>query len=164
MGEIGSTWGGGVLFHRTPSDPTKKFQNIEIARLSSLLCYLLHMTKTTALRGLLFMFLTFITFAAAADPVGGEKRGRGLIAPRGVEVDTFEVACRADETTVFEVAGDGDGDIDCQLEDENGNQVDADSGPRDGCRVTTNPRWTGPFTLKVINRGRYPSAYLVRVW
>jgi hypothetical protein len=103
-----------------------------------------------------------VASTASADPVGGTKRGRGVIAPG--ETDTYEVVCRADELTVFEVNGDGDGDIDCKLYDEGGHQVDSDTSPRDGCRVSVPPAWTGAFELRVTNAGRYTSAYTVKVW
>lgn len=106
--------------------------------------------------------LSLITSAASADPVGGSKYGRGVL--QAGERDSYTVYCRADETTIFQITGDGDGDLDCRLEDEHGNVVDSDYGPQDGCRLSVIPRRAGSFTLYMYNSGNEATLYHARFY
>jgi hypothetical protein len=60
-----------------------------------------------------------VASTVSADPTHGAQSAYGVIAPG--EVDVFTTRCNADEVTVFAVLGDGDGDTDCYLYDDNGN-------------------------------------------
>jgi hypothetical protein len=57
------------------------------------------------------------------------------------------------ETTQVLVNGDGDGDVDCFLYDENGNVVAADNSVEDRCYLRVVPKWRGVFILRIINNG-----------
>jgi len=106
--------------------------------------------------------ITLLTATAAADPTYGTQSGHGVIAPG--ELDVFAVRCNSDETTVFAVVGDGDGDVDCVLLDGNGNEVGRDNDYTDTCRIMVTPRWTGLFRLEIRNNGRFASAYFLRAF
>lgn len=49
--------------------------------------------------------------------------------------------------------GDGDTDLDVYVYDENWNLITKDDDYSDRCYVSWNPRWTGRFHIKVVNRG-----------
>lgn len=51
------------------------------------------------------------------------------------------------------VVGDGDTDLDVYVYDENWNLITSDTDYSDRCYVSWNPRWTGRFHIKVVNRG-----------
>ncbi len=102
-----------------------------------------------------------ITSAAVAGDVRGTYRDRDVLASgQGV---TYNLVLEENETTFIGVNGDGDGDIDCGLFDGNGNLVDRDGSSKDGCTLTVNPKWTGKFTLKLINAGDIASVYTLLV-
>jgi hypothetical protein len=63
---------------------------------------------------------------------------------------------------IVTVQGDGDTDLDLYVYDEFGNRVAADEGPTDHCSVIWTPRWTGTFTIKVVNRGALSNRYRLR--
>jgi len=66
---------------------------------------------------------------------------------------TFTATFAGGEIATVAVVGDGDTDLDLYVYNENGNLVGKDDGPKDDCIVTWTPRWTGRFTIKVVNRG-----------
>lgn len=100
--------------------------------------------------------------SASADPVGGEKTDRDLLRPdQGVR---YTVVLRAKETTIVNVNGDGNGDIDCAIYDENGNMITSDYSGRDGCSMSVTPAWTGEFFVRLINNGDESSIYDLRIW
>jgi hypothetical protein len=57
------------------------------------------------------------------------------------------------------VRGDGDTDLDLYVYDSNGNLVAKDDDYTDRCYVSWVPRWTGRFTVKIVNRGPIPNNY-----
>ncbi len=70
---------------------------------------------------------------------------------------TFTETFRAGE--IATARAEGDGDIDMYVYDENGRLIDQDTAS-DGepvCRWT--PRWTGQFTIKIVNADRYSVDY-----
>jgi hypothetical protein len=69
---------------------------------------------------------------------------------------------RGGETAVVRVKGDGDSDLDLYVYDENGNLVGADRDSTDNCLVIWKPRWTGKFTIKVVNCGPMANRYQLR--
>ena len=102
-----------------------------------------------------------LTRIASADPIGGEKQGWG-IAPPG-EAATYEVL--TDELpTVFQLTGDGDGDIDCFALDTNGNVLARDTRYYDGCRLTVGRGYVSIVRFKFINNGHIASQYTVRIY
>jgi hypothetical protein len=48
---------------------------------------------------------------------------------------------------------------DLYVYDENGNQVAADDDLTDECFVSWVPRWTGVFTIRIVNRGSVYNRY-----
>ena len=67
----------------------------------------------------------------------------------------------AHELAMVTVHGDGDTDLDLYVYDENGNCVASDTSLGDQCVVTWTPRWTGSFTIRVVNRGFLPNNYTI---
>ncbi len=100
--------------------------------------------------------LCAIAGASMAGDVRGPQEWRGLVRPGQLVKVGFIL--RGDETTRIHVNGDGDGDIDCVLQDENGGVVDKDLDETDTCLVRVTPMRTGDFTLVVKNNGRVSSA------
>lgn len=49
--------------------------------------------------------------------------------------------------------GDGDTDLDLYVYDGNGNLICSDTDLSDRTYCGWTPRWTGPFTIKIVNRG-----------
>lgn len=77
--------------------------------------------------------------------------------------DTYTIRFRGGERACVVVSGDGDTDLDVYVYDENGNLVGSDTDYGDDCVVVWNPRWTGPFTIKVKNLGRVYNRYSLAV-
>ena len=59
------------------------------------------------------------------------------------------------------VSGDGDTDLDLYVYDSNGNLIEMDEDGSDQCVVSWTPRWTGRFTIKVVNRGSIYNRYTI---
>lgn len=95
--------------------------------------------------------------ASWAGAVPGPKRSQSVIQPRGV--DEYKVVFRAGEIASIAVVGDGDSDLDLYVYDENGELVAADEDDTDDCIVRWTPRWTGKYTVHVVNRGRLANEY-----
>ena len=55
--------------------------------------------------------------------------------------------------------GDGDTDLDLYIYDGNGNLVCSDTDLSDRTYCGWTPRWTGAFTIKIVNRGRVYNRY-----
>lgn len=68
---------------------------------------------------------------------------------------------RGGESAVVVVSGDGDTDLDLYVYDANGNFITSDTDYSDDCVVTFTPRWTGYFTIKIVNRGRVYNRYVI---
>jgi len=90
---------------------------------------------------------------------GGPKVGHDTIDPYGI--DTYSITLLGDEYAKIEVYGDHSTDLDLYLIDENGNQVAKDEGPTDHCMVDGVPKWTGPFKVRILNRGGSSNSYVV---
>jgi hypothetical protein len=73
--------------------------------------------------------------------------------------DQTTVIFFANQTAEFAVVGDGDGDLDCYVFDNNGNTVAFDNSSFDGCSLQWHPIWTGYFVLKVVNSGNITDIY-----
>jgi hypothetical protein len=65
------------------------------------------------------------------------------------------------EWEVLVVSGNGYTDLDLYVYDENGNLIAKDDDNSDDCLVRFIPRWTGRFTIKVVNRGDYANRYTI---
>jgi hypothetical protein len=75
--------------------------------------------------------------------------------------DVFEIRFRVGELAVVTVSGDGDTDLDLYVYDENGNLVDKDDDYTDECVAIWIPRWTGRFTIRVVNIGAVYNRYRI---
>lgn len=75
--------------------------------------------------------------------------------------DTYCEVFRANEEARIIVAGDGDTDLDLYVYDENGNLIESDADNTDFCVVRFTPRWTGPFTIRIVNRGSVSNVYRI---
>jgi hypothetical protein len=96
--------------------------------------------------------------AAYAGALGGPKIARESVGSRSV--DRYTITFRAGERgRVWAV---GDGDIDIEVYDENGNLIARDNDDDAEPEVAFTPRWTGPFTIRVINNERYRVDYVLR--
>lgn len=86
-----------------------------------------------------------------AQAVGGGKSGTFRLAAMSYKL--FEVTFRKGHPARVALKGDGDTDLDLLVFDENGNKVASDEDNTDTCIVEWTPRWTGKFTIKVVNHG-----------
>jgi hypothetical protein len=107
----------------------------------------------------LTMFASLGHAAAQADPLGGAKQQTTSVVAGGT--DTYRLMLMGGEDTIIRVRGDGDTDLDLLVYDENGNLVASDVNLGDSCTVHMRPRWTGPFIIKVVNRGSVYNAYTI---
>lgn len=93
--------------------------------------------------------------AAAAGQTRGALNGPYQHYDRiyGNTSDTYTIRFRGGELAEVGIVGDGDTDLDLYIYDENGNSIVYDNSYSGNCYVSFYPRWTGPFRVKVINRG-----------
>jgi hypothetical protein len=97
------------------------------------------------------VLLAMSVVPALAGAVGGPKYGRYRVGAHSSR--TFTVSFYGGETGRVAVSGDGDTDLDLYVYDALGNLIAADEDETDDCVVSWVPRWTGSFTIKVVNRG-----------
>jgi hypothetical protein len=91
---------------------------------------------------------------------GGPKATRTVVRAR--TTDTFRpISFRGGEAAVVAISGDGDSDLDLYVYDEFGNQICRAESRSDDEICRWNPRWTGPFTIRVRNLG---VANYYRLW
>lgn len=81
---------------------------------------------------------------------------------RAHSTDSYSIRFRGGESAIVTVSGDGDTDLDLYVYDENGNLIDSDTDRTDQCICTFNPRWTGPFTIRIKNLGNVYNRYVLR--
>jgi hypothetical protein len=123
------------------------------------------MTKHTSIRNhrsfLAAAVLAMIT--AISGPMTASAAFCGAVDARAR--DTYEdvFMFRAGQSRTVIVEGDHDTDLDCFLYDENGNEVDRDDDYTDTCVLGVTPRWTGEFSLVVVNYGHVYNAYCVEI-
>ena len=97
-----------------------------------------------------------------ADPVGGPKYNHSSV--KAYSSDTYNVTLRANESTIISLRGDHDTDLDLYVYDERGRMVDLDNDYSDNCVCEVVPRWTGRFTIKIVNRGAVYNRYTLDVY
>lgn len=73
--------------------------------------------------------------------------------------DVYDINFAGGEPAAVYIEGDGDTDLDLYVYDENGNLICSDTDYTDRLLCTWNPRWTGPFRIKIQNRGNVYNAY-----
>lgn len=102
------------------------------------------------------------TLLALADQVkvdNGTSRGRvGGAAEhddcvRANSTDTYTIRFIGGEEAEVAVIGDGDTDLDLYIYDSNGNLIEKDDDYTDRCYCSWTPKWTGSFSIKIMNRG-----------
>jgi hypothetical protein len=113
-------------------------------------------TKITLFTALVLAVLTFTGVAVAGD-TRGPRVAHSSVEAFGTHSYTFFF--RGEERWAIAVSGDGDTDLDCYLYDAGGNLVASDDDASDECRLGGVPRWTGTFTLRIVNRGRVYNTY-----
>lgn len=93
----------------------------------------------------------------------GSSRGPGYAFEnvRALSTDVFNRTFIGGQTAIISVDGDGDTDLDLYVFDENGNLVDSDTDSTDYCVAVFTPRWTGSFTIKIVNRGSISNNYSI---
>jgi len=106
------------------------------------------MKKIASILG--FLTVMGVAFTSAASPVI-QFSDTIVLSPN----DKFTHAFLLDrlEVTQVMVNGDGDGDVDCFLFDENGNAVASDNSAEDRCYLRVVPKWRGLFILRIVNVG-----------
>jgi hypothetical protein len=88
---------------------------------------------------------------SARGAAGGPRSTRTVV--RGGGTDQFRITFIGGEPAAVGISGDGDSRLDLYVYDENGNAVCNRVGPGDDAICRFNPRWTGPFIVRVVNRG-----------
>lgn len=59
------------------------------------------------------------------------------------------------------VSGDGDTDLDLYVYDSNGNLISSDTDYSDDCYVRWVPKWTGRYTVRIVNRGPVYNRFVI---
>lgn len=80
---------------------------------------------------------------------------------KGNGTDTYQVSFIANYLAEVAVSGDGDTDLDLYVYDSNDNLIARDIDYSDDCYVCWVPKWTGRFTIKVVNRGPVYNRYVI---
>ena len=111
---------------------------------------------SVALTALLIVGAAVQTLAGA---VPGPKATRERVQARST--DFYAVTFRRGEIARVALSGDGDTDLDLYVFDESGNLIASDEDGSDDCYVSWVPRWTGSFTIKVVNRGYVANDYTI---
>jgi hypothetical protein len=91
--------------------------------------------------------------------VGGPRQG--LHAVNSKSTDSFQLAFTAGRLAEIVVSGDGDTDLDLYVYDANGNLITYSEDYSDDCYVSWVPKWTGAYTIKIVNRGRVYNRYVI---
>ncbi|MDR3095147.1 MAG: hypothetical protein LBU62_10995 [Bacteroidales bacterium] len=101
----------------------------------------------------------------AEAKLGQKSRGRvggpGYKASRlyANRYELFQAKFWQDDLAEILVTGDGDTDLDLYVYDENDNLITRDEDYTDDCYVRWYPKWTGVYTLKIVNRGKVYNDY-----
>lgn len=97
--------------------------------------------------------------SSARGASGGPKSLRTVVCTNCN--DTFRVTFDGGMPAYVAISGDGDSRLDLFVYDENGNNVCRQVGPGDDAACRWHPRWTGPFSIRVVN---YGIANQYRIW
>jgi len=92
-----------------------------------------------------------VTGVGFAGAVGGPRANTTRVNARATDVYTISFRCG--ETARIVVDGDGDTDLDVYVYDEFGNLITKDDNKHRLLRGQLHPPFTGPFTVRVVNRG-----------
>lgn len=67
----------------------------------------------------------------------------------------------ANELAEILVSGDGDTDLDLYVYDSQGNLIASDTDYSDDCYVCWIPKWTGRYTIRLVNRGPVYNRFVI---
>jgi len=95
----------------------------------------------------------------ARGAVTGPARGEYVLNGRCYQ--DFVVSFVGGERAEVAVDGDDDTDLDLFIYDQNGNLIISDTRAGDFGGVYWTPRWTGPFTIRVVNLGTVWNHYVI---
>ncbi len=119
---------------------------------------ILNRAKTLAAgRQDLLAMIADVDAITAKGRVGGPGAIRTAVAARGT--DQFKIKFRGGQQAIVVAEGDGDTDLDLFVYDENGHLICQDINYDDTVICGWTPRWTGNFTVRVVNRGRVYNRY-----
>ena len=91
--------------------------------------------------------------------VGGPKRSTDVV--KALSIDSFSIGFRGGEVARVAISGDGDTRLDLYVYDESGNLIDSRVGPGDDALCTWVPKWSGKFTIRIVNRGLVANQYVI---
>jgi len=114
-------------------------------------------TITTILLAVMMAMASVIP--SFADAVGGPKEDVKRIEARSYR--DFTVSFIGGREARVALKGDGDTDLDLYVYDENGNLIASDEDNTDLCVARWQPRWTGAFRIRVVNRGAVYSVFSI---
>ena len=97
--------------------------------------------------------------ASHRGSVNGPSRAYEIV--RGNSTDTYQISFVANYLAEIFVSGDGDTDLDLYVYDSRGNLIASDTDYTDDCYVCWIPRWTGRYTVKIVNRGPVYNNYVI---
>lgn len=93
--------------------------------------------------------------------VYGPYRMDDVVRPKTADIYRFKFT--GGELATVYVSGDGDTDLDLYVYDENNNLVCSDVDYGDECLCMWVPRWTGTYTIQILNRGYLSNRYVAAV-
>jgi hypothetical protein len=101
------------------------------------------------------LLMAFLALACVTPGWAGAKGGSQSNTFRldGRTYRDFTVTFVGGEAAEVGVKGDGDTDLDLLIFDEFGNKIASDEDNTDRCYVRWVPKWTGKFTIRVVNHG-----------
>ncbi len=110
------------------------------------------------------MFATLAMILAGSAAFAGAVPGPQSADERvnANSTDRYEITFRGGEEARIVVDGDGDTDLDLYIYDENNNLITKDDDNTDYCICTWTPKWTGKFTIRIVNRGSVYNEYTLR--
>ena len=108
---------------------------------------------------------------ALIDNIDAEAKGaqRGNIngpsrdysAVNGNSYTDYTASFVANQLAEILVSGDGDTDLDLYVYDSNGNLIASDTDYSDDCYVRWVPKWTGRYTIRIVNRGPVYNRFVI---
>lgn len=103
--------------------------------------------------GVVVAIVAVVGFSGVVTAGASPRPKHNLTIVKANSTDVYTIVFKAGEKARVEILGDGDSDLDLYVFDENGNQITKDDDNTDHCICEWTPKWTGKFTLKVVNRG-----------
>jgi hypothetical protein len=103
-----------------------------------------------------------VATSALAGPPSGGLVGADIVPARSTM--TYTVFLNGGEPTRVIVSGDGDTDLDLYVNDQNGVCVAQDTDYTDDCIAMFVPRWSGYFTIRVVNLGNVYNEFDIAIW